>query len=101
MTPSHSLPDADLNLPEMKTKSPSCPAGGVHMYEFEHRIKSPSVPRHCRDDAEVKTWHLSPAIPGPMGTGLTNDWCITDHLTDDRKVIHYHIIVCNIKKYLY
>ena len=30
--PSNSLPDADLSLPEMKTKSPSCPAGGVHMY---------------------------------------------------------------------
>ena len=30
--PSNSLPDADLNLPEMKTKSPSCPAGGVRMY---------------------------------------------------------------------
>ena len=30
--PSKSLPDADLNLPEMNTKSPSCPAGGVHMY---------------------------------------------------------------------
>ena len=30
--PSNSLPDADLNLPEMKTKSPSCPAGEVHMY---------------------------------------------------------------------
>ena len=30
--PSNSLPDADLNLPEMKIKSPSCPAGGVHMY---------------------------------------------------------------------
>ena len=30
--PSNSLPDADLNLPEMKTKSRSCPAGGVHMY---------------------------------------------------------------------
>ena len=29
---SNSLPDADLNLPEMKTKSPTCPAGGVHMY---------------------------------------------------------------------
>ena len=25
------MPDADLNLPEMKTKSPSCPSGGVHM----------------------------------------------------------------------
>ena len=32
--PSNSLPDADLNLPEMKTKSPSCPAGGVHMYAY-------------------------------------------------------------------
>ena len=31
--PSNSLPDADLNLPEMKTKSPSCPSGGVHMYD--------------------------------------------------------------------
>ena len=30
--PSNSLPDADLNLPEMKTKSPSCPAVEVHMY---------------------------------------------------------------------
>ena len=30
--PSNSLPEADLNLPEMKTKSPSCPSGGVHMY---------------------------------------------------------------------
>ena len=30
--PSNSLPNADLNLPEMKIKSPSCPAGGVHMY---------------------------------------------------------------------
>ena len=29
---SNSLSDADFNLPEMKTKSPSCPAGGVHMY---------------------------------------------------------------------
>ena len=30
---SNSLPDAGVNLPEMKTKSPSCPSGGVHMYE--------------------------------------------------------------------
>ena len=30
--PSNSLPDADFNLPEMKTKSPSCPSGRVHMY---------------------------------------------------------------------
>ena len=28
----NSLPDADFNLSEMKTKSPSCPSGGVHMY---------------------------------------------------------------------
>ena len=34
--PSNSLPDADLNLPEIKTKSPSCPAGGVHMYAYPH-----------------------------------------------------------------
>ena len=31
----NSFPDAELNLPEMKTKSPSCPAGGVHMYAGE------------------------------------------------------------------
>ena len=31
--PSNSLADADLSLPEMKTKSPSCLAGGVHMYD--------------------------------------------------------------------
>ena len=31
--PLNSLPDADFNLPEMKTKSPSCPTGGVHMYD--------------------------------------------------------------------
>ena len=33
---SNSLPDSDLNLPEMKTKSPSCPSGGVHMYVLSH-----------------------------------------------------------------
>ena len=30
--PSISLPDADFNLPEMKTRSPSRPSGRVHMY---------------------------------------------------------------------
>ena len=30
----------------------------------------------CRDDTEVKTWNLSPAIPGPMRARLTSDWCI-------------------------
>ena len=30
--PSNSLPDRDLNLQEMKTKSPICPPGGYHMY---------------------------------------------------------------------
>ena len=34
--PSNSLPDADLNLPEMKTKSSSCLSAGVHMYEDAH-----------------------------------------------------------------
>ena len=32
--PVNNLPDANLNLPEMKTKSPSCPSGGVHMYDI-------------------------------------------------------------------
>ena len=41
--PSNNLPDADLNLPEMKTKSPSCPAGGVHMYAeaISHTVFEP------------------------------------------------------------
>ena len=39
--PSNSLPDADLNLPEMKTKSPSCPSGGVHMYRRLSLSQSP------------------------------------------------------------
>ena len=36
--PSNSLPDADLNLPEMKTKSSSCPSGRVHMYAHSNVI---------------------------------------------------------------
>ena len=36
--PSNSLPDADCNLPEMKTKSPSCPSGRVHMYANQSGI---------------------------------------------------------------
>ena len=28
---------------------------------FEHGIKSSVVSRYCRDDAEVRTWHLSPS----------------------------------------
>ena len=35
-------------------------------------IKRPMsiVPRHCGDDVEVKTWHLTPAMfPAPMGRG--------------------------------
>ena len=29
------------------------------------------VPRHCRDNAEVKTWHLTPAMsPAPVVPGL-------------------------------
>ena len=31
---SNSLPYADLNLPEIKTKSPSCLLGGAHMYVY-------------------------------------------------------------------
>ena len=67
------LPKA-LQLPrQVNVKLPS---EGLRM-----ESKSPVVPRHCRDDAEVKTWHLSPAmtpaIPDPMGARLTYDWCIT------------------------
>ena len=31
--PSNSLQDGDINLQEMKTKSPTCPSGGYHMYD--------------------------------------------------------------------
>ena len=45
--PSNSLPDADLNLPEMKTKSPSCLAEGVHMYGYaDSRGFDPHVRQH-------------------------------------------------------
>ena len=30
----------------------------------------PPVPWHCRDDTELKAWHLSPSIPGPLGPWL-------------------------------
>ena len=37
--------------------------------------------RHCQDSSNhVKSRHLSaavPAIPGPIGAGVSNDWCIT------------------------
>ena len=43
--------------------------------------KVPAVPWHCRDNAEVKTWHLSPTVslisPAQWGCGLTIDWYIT------------------------
>ena len=42
---------------------------------FGHGLKSPTVKRHCRNDDELKTWLLSPAIFPPWA-GLTNDWCI-------------------------
>ena len=48
----------------------------INLSRFGHRIKSPTIPWHYRDDAEVKTWHLSPTIPCPMGAEVTNDWCI-------------------------
>ena len=35
---SNNLPDADFNLPEMKTKSPSCPSGWVHMYGITYSL---------------------------------------------------------------
>ena len=52
--PSNSLPDADLNLPEMKTKSPSCPAEGVHMYDFLLTID------RSRDDFLWQFWFPPP-----------------------------------------
>ena len=38
------------------------------------------VPRHCGDDAEVKTWHLTPAMsPVPMVPGLQTTKHINAH----------------------
>ena len=42
--PWNSLPDADFNLPEMKTKSPSCPSGRVHMYAQMKSQRDSSFP---------------------------------------------------------
>ena len=37
-------------------------------------LQSPAIQEHCRDDGEVKTWHLSPYMsplsPAPWGQGL-------------------------------
>ena len=47
----------------------------VEISQIGHGIKSSAIPQLCRDDAEVKTWHLSPAMyPPPMWVGLKNDW---------------------------
>ena len=44
--------------------------------QFGHGIQSsPAIPQHCEDNAEVKTWHLSPANPGPMG-GRGYKWLV-------------------------
>ena len=52
----------------------ACSNPGMQMWNYlgclGMRIKSPlsMVPRHCGDDFEVKTWHLTPAMsPAPMG----------------------------------
>ena len=36
-------------------------------------IKTPAIPRHCRDNAEVKTLQLSPAIP-PLFPAPRGPW---------------------------
>ena len=46
------------------------------------------VPRHCGDDAEVKTWHLTPALPpATMGPGLQRN--ISLYRLPDIKEIHF------------
>ena len=55
----------------------ACSNPGMQMWNYlghlGMRIKSspmPVVPRHCGDDAEVKAWHLTPAMsPVPMVPG--------------------------------
>ena len=55
---------------------------------FGHGIKSPIFPRHCRDDAEAKTWHLSPAMPplspAPWGLGLQMTGALPNFMVDLR-----------------
>ena len=53
----------------------ACSNSGMQMWYYlgclGMTIKSPMsvVPRHCGDDVEVKTWHLTPAMsPAPNGT---------------------------------
>ena len=47
---------------------------------FGTGIKTPAIPRHCGDNAEVKTLQLSlampPLFPAPRGAVVANDWCI-------------------------
>ena len=58
--PSNSLPDANLNLPEMKTKSPSCPAGGVHMYAHPMEYTLGSVVMEWKQTLQgFYTWKMN------------------------------------------
>ena len=54
--PLNSLPEADLNLPEMKTKSPSCPSGGVHMYGYNGYTGIYAPWNWCPKIAAYYTW---------------------------------------------
>ena len=55
---SNSLPDADLNLPEMKTKSPSCPSGGVHMYGIMNLVSLLPSERIAQADLSLLDTYL-------------------------------------------
>ena len=73
--PAH-MPSTAGTFLRSKPCKKACSNPGMQMWYYlvclGMRIKSPMsvVPRHYGDDAEVKTWHLTPAMsPAPIGRG--------------------------------
>ena len=40
---------------------------------FWREVSTPAHQRHCQDSSKVKP---RPSIPGPVGSGVSNDWCM-------------------------
>ena len=59
---------------------------------FGTGIKTPAIPRHCGDNAEVKTLQLSPAMPplfpAPRGPWLQMTGALEDLRIDSVQVYH-------------
>ena len=74
----------------------SCQVNVKYSGLFEHGIKW-----HCRDDTELKAWHLSPSIPGPVGpwlqmTGALQVLRLRVSEKKDKKMVSYIIdITCH------